>query len=46
MLGRFCAPDILHPHRQLIGAPPGVPVYALDGSVILRANDLVSSNVL
>jgi hypothetical protein len=39
VLCRFCAPDILHPHRQFIGAPPGVPVYALDGSVILKAGE-------
>jgi hypothetical protein len=46
VLCRFCAPDILHPHRALMGAPPGVPVYALDGSLILRADQDVGSCTL
>lgn len=27
VLGRFCSADILHPHRALIGAPPGAYVF-------------------
>lgn len=46
VLGRFCAADILHPHRSLVGAPLGVPVYALDGSVILKPDqDVGTSNI-
>ncbi|KAG5182183.1 hypothetical protein JKP88DRAFT_186372 [Tribonema minus] len=32
---RFCAADMVHATRAQIGAPPGVVVYALDGSVVL-----------
>ena len=45
VLGRFCAADILHPHRSLVGAPPGVPVYALDGSVILKPDQVARGDI-
>lgn len=31
---RFCAEDLILVSRESMGAPPGVPVYALDGSLI------------
>ena len=32
---RFCAADLVQPSRASIGAPAGVTVYALDGSLVL-----------
>jgi hypothetical protein len=32
---RFCSADLICATRQAIGAPPNVPVYALDGSIVL-----------
>ncbi|CAM9396168.1 unnamed protein product [Ectocarpus sp. 12 AP-2014] len=34
VLCRFCAEDLLGVTRENMGAPPGAPVYALDGSLI------------
>ncbi|CAB1100163.1 unnamed protein product [Ectocarpus sp. CCAP 1310/34] len=34
ILCRFCAEDLLGVTRESMGAPPGAPVYALDGSLI------------
>ncbi|CBN77895.1 conserved unknown protein [Ectocarpus siliculosus] len=34
ILCRFCAEDLLGVTRENMGAPPGAPVYALDGSLI------------
>ncbi len=43
---RFCSADLVFPRplnemtvRESIGAPPGVAVYGLDGSIVLTAND-------
>jgi hypothetical protein len=33
---RFSSEDVLASNREVIGAPPGVAVYAVDGSVILQ----------
>ncbi len=42
----FCSADLVFPRssspktvREIIGAPPGVAIYGLDGSVVLSAND-------
>lgn len=37
---RFCAEDILSNSRESIGAPEGVAVYAVDGSVLFESNAL------
>ncbi|CAN0078963.1 unnamed protein product, partial [Hapterophycus canaliculatus] len=34
VLCRFCTEDLLPVTRESMGAPPGVTVYALDGSLI------------
>lgn len=39
VLCRFCASDILATSRSAIGAPDGVTVYAVDGSVLFDAKD-------
>ena len=39
VLCRFCASDILAASRSAIGAPDGVTVYAVDGSVLFNAED-------
>lgn len=42
VLCRFCAADLVIPNaagRSSIGAPPGVPVYALDGSLVFGVDD-------
>lgn len=36
---RFSLGDVLATDRAAIGAPPGVAIYAVDGSVILAEND-------
>jgi hypothetical protein len=33
---RFSSEDVMASTREMIGAPPGVVVYAIDGSVILK----------
>jgi hypothetical protein len=33
---RFSSEDVLASTRDVMGAPPGVAVYAIDGSVILN----------
>ena len=40
VLSRFCAEDILAKSRREIGAPEGVTIYAIDGSVLLPEGDL------
>lgn len=40
---RFSSEDILATTRDVIGAPPGVAVYAVDGSVILAEDEETSS---
>lgn len=35
----FCAADVLATKRESIGAPKGVMVYALDGSILLGSSD-------
>lgn len=35
---RFSSEDVLASNREVIGAPPGVAVYAVDGSVILQSD--------
>ncbi len=39
VLCRFCASDILATSRRAIGAPNGVTVYAVDGSVLFDTDD-------
>ncbi len=39
VLCRFCASDILATSRRSIGAPNGVTVYAVDGSVLFDSDD-------
>lgn len=36
---RFCEADIVYKQRSQIGAPEGVKVYCLDGSLLLSEND-------
>jgi len=36
---RFCEADIIYKSRTAIGAPPGVKVYCLDGSLLLHEGD-------
>ncbi len=36
---RFCEADVVYRHRAQIGAPPGVRVYCLDGSLLLQETD-------
>ena len=36
---RFCEGDIVYRSRAIIGAPPGVRVYCLDGSLLLDEKD-------
>jgi hypothetical protein len=38
---RFCAEDVVANTRESIGAPPGVTVYAVDGSVLIERTDNV-----
>ena len=38
---RFCAEDILANSRDSIGAPEGVAIYAVDGSVLFESNDYI-----
>ncbi|CAN0025457.1 unnamed protein product, partial [Choristocarpus tenellus] len=42
---RFCAADMLYCTREGVGAPPRVPIYALDGSLILDAEAPVLNEV-
>jgi len=35
----FCAADVFAANRESIGAPKGVMVYALDGSILLNASE-------
>jgi len=37
---RFCEADIVYRKRRAIGAPPGVRVYCLDGSLLLNEDDV------
>ena len=37
VMSRFCADDVLARSREEIGAPPGVTIYCVDGSVLLDA---------
>ena len=36
---RFCEADIVYRSRSTVGAPPGVRVYCLDGSLLLDEHD-------
>jgi hypothetical protein len=36
---RFCEADIVYRSRSTVGAPPGVRVYCLDGSLLLDEKD-------
>jgi hypothetical protein len=36
---RFCEADVVYRSRTAIGAPPGVRVYSLDGSLLLQESD-------
>ena len=36
---RFCEADIVYRDRAVVGAPKGVRVYCLDGSLLLDEND-------
>jgi hypothetical protein len=36
---RFCEADVVYRDRKSINAPPGVRVYCLDGSLLLRESD-------
>ena len=36
---RFCEADIIYKSRAAVGAPPGVKVYCLDGSLLLHESD-------
>lgn len=36
---RFCEADVIYKSRAAIGAPPGVKVYCLDGSLLLQESD-------
>lgn len=45
VLCRFCSEDILATSRKSVGAPSGVTVYAVDGSVIFD-EDLSTSSVI
>ena len=36
---RFCESDIVYRRRRQIGAPPGVRVYCLDGSLLLEEDE-------
>jgi len=36
---RFCEADIVYRSRLAIGAPPGVRVYSIDGSLLLGPHD-------
>ena len=36
---RFCEADIVYRSRSTIGAPPGVRVYCLDGSLLMDEKD-------
>jgi hypothetical protein len=42
---RFSSADVMASTREVIGAPPGVAVYAIDGSIILNANEDESSSL-
>lgn len=46
VLCRFCASDILATSRRAIGAPNGVTVYAVDGSVLFDCETGYSEGVL
>ena len=39
VMSRFSAADLLATTRDAIGAPPGVTVYCVDGSVILNESE-------
>lgn len=39
VLCRFCSEDIIAKTRYEIGAPPGVTVYAIDGSVMIDEDE-------
>jgi hypothetical protein len=39
MQGGFCVDDVECRSREAIGAPPGVCVYCLDGSVLLDEDE-------
>lgn len=39
VFARFCAADMLYTTRQAMGAPPNVPVYALDGSLAIGSDE-------
>jgi hypothetical protein len=32
---RFCEADVIYKLRETIGAPPGVRVYCLDGTLLI-----------
>jgi hypothetical protein len=36
---RFCEADVVYRSRAAIGAPPGVRVYCLDGTLLLQEGD-------
>ena len=36
---RFCEADIVYRSRESIGAPKGVPIYCLDGSLLFDSNE-------
>ena len=36
---RFCEADIVYRSRESIGAPTGVPIYCLDGSLLFDSNE-------
>ena len=36
---RFCEADIVYRSRAALGAPPGVRVYCLDGSLLLSGEE-------
>lgn len=36
---RFCEADVIYRSRAQIGAPPGVRVYCLDGTLLLKESD-------
>jgi hypothetical protein len=36
---RFCEADIVYRSREAIGAPTGVPIYCLDGSLLFDSNE-------
>jgi hypothetical protein len=37
--GGFCVDDVQYRSRDAIGAPPGVCVYCLDGSILLGEDE-------